>query len=76
MSARAKRLPRLWCAMQGLLPLELCVRAQRSEFAWPVEPALPALVPAYTQGDWSVVPCGIGIAVAGQPRDVCADGLV
>jgi len=38
MNARAKRLPRLWCAMQGLLPLEACLAAQRGELAWPPEP--------------------------------------
>jgi hypothetical protein len=27
--SRAKRLPRLWCALQGLLPLEACLAAQR-----------------------------------------------
>jgi hypothetical protein len=34
MKARAKRLPRLWCALQGLLPLEACLAAQRAELAW------------------------------------------
>lgn len=32
---KPKRLPRLWCAMQGLLPLESCLAAQRAELAWP-----------------------------------------
>jgi hypothetical protein len=32
---KAKRLPRLWCALQGLLPLEACLAAQRGELAWP-----------------------------------------
>ena len=35
--SRAKRLPRLWCALQGLLPLEACLAAQRGELAWPRE---------------------------------------
>lgn len=37
MKSRAKRLPRLWCALQGLLPLEACLAAQRGELAWPTE---------------------------------------
>jgi hypothetical protein len=45
MKARAKRLPRLWCAMQGLLPLEACLAAQRGELAWPPEPAPAAPSP-------------------------------
>ena len=32
---KPKRLPRLWCAMQGLLPLDACLAAQRGELAWP-----------------------------------------
>ena len=39
MKARVKRLPRLWCALQGLLPLEACLAAQHGELAWPVEEA-------------------------------------
>ena len=34
---KPKRLPRLWCALQGLLPLEACLAAQRTELAWPRE---------------------------------------
>jgi hypothetical protein len=34
---RAKKLPRLWCALQGLLPLEQCLAAQEGELAWPRE---------------------------------------
>jgi hypothetical protein len=37
MNARAKRVPRLWCALQGLLPLEACLDAQRAELALPPE---------------------------------------
>lgn len=32
---KPKKLPRLWCALQGLLPLEGCLAAQRGELAWP-----------------------------------------
>lgn len=38
MNPRPKNLPRLWCALQGLLPLESCLAAQRGELAWPPEP--------------------------------------
>jgi hypothetical protein len=34
---KPKRLPRLWCALHGLLPLEACLAAQRGELAWPHE---------------------------------------
>jgi len=36
---RVKKLPRLWCALQGLLPLEACLAAQRGELAWPLQEA-------------------------------------
>lgn len=32
---RAKKLPRLWCALQGLLPLEQCLAAQDGELGLP-----------------------------------------
>ena len=35
MNGRPKRVPRLWCALQGLLPIESCLAAQRAELAWP-----------------------------------------
>ena len=38
MNVRAKRVPRLWCALQGLLPLDACLAAQRAELALPPEP--------------------------------------
>lgn len=38
---KKKRLPRLWCALQGLLPVEACLVAQRGELAWPPEAAAP-----------------------------------
>lgn len=34
---RPKRLPRLWCALQGLLPLKDCLLVQAGELAWPRE---------------------------------------
>ncbi len=47
MKPRVKRLPRLWCALQGLLPLESCLAAQRAELAWPPEEKAPrTVVPA------------------------------
>ena len=42
---KKKHLPRLWCALQGLLPLEECLAAQRAELAWPPEPASETTVP-------------------------------
>jgi hypothetical protein len=50
---KPKRLPRLWCALQGLLPLESCRAAQRAELAWPRELAangLPRATTRPTQG--------------------------
>jgi hypothetical protein len=47
MNLRPKRVPRLWCAMQGLLPLDSCLAAERAELAWPSDslaresPAMP-----------------------------------
>jgi hypothetical protein len=32
---KPKHLPRLWCALQGLLPFEACLAAQRAELALP-----------------------------------------
>lgn len=46
MSTRPKRLPRLWCALQGLLPLESCLVAQRGELGWPKN--LPPPIPEKT----------------------------
>ncbi len=37
MRTRVKRLPRLWCALQGLLPLEEGRAAPRREVAWAAE---------------------------------------
>ena len=49
MSPRVKRLPRLWCAMQGLLPVEACLAAQRGELAWPAEASAPRPVRVATE---------------------------
>lgn len=38
---KPKRLPRLWCALQGLLPFDACLAAQRGELAWPAEKHAP-----------------------------------
>ena len=48
MSGRAKRVPRLWCALQGLLPLEACLDAQRAELALPPE-SQPSTVDSVAQ---------------------------
>lgn len=32
---KPKKLPRLWCALQGLLPFDACLAAQHGELAWP-----------------------------------------
>ena len=40
MNGRPKRVPRLWCALQGLLPIESCLAAQRAESAWPPDAGL------------------------------------
>jgi hypothetical protein len=34
---KPKNLPRLWCALQGLLPFDACLAAQRGELGWPPE---------------------------------------
>lgn len=39
---RPKRLPRLWCALQGLLPFEVSAPAWRATSASRLEPALLA----------------------------------
>jgi hypothetical protein len=43
---KPKKLPRLWCALQGLLPLEACLAAQQAELAWP-----ESLKTAATEGE-------------------------
>ena len=47
MNVRPKRVPRLWCALQGLLPLDPCLGAQRAELVWPPD-ASPATQPKIT----------------------------
>lgn len=42
---KKKQLPRLWCALQGLMPLEACLAAQRGELAWPPEPPVSSSTP-------------------------------
>ena len=75
MSPRVKRLPRLWCAMQGLLPLDACSASARETLAGRVE----APGPVSATGDARGLVArgrGNGIAVAGQARDVCGNGPV
>ena len=43
---RPKRLPRLWCALQGLLPLEAGVAARGATLARPPEPVPDLNAPA------------------------------
>ena len=45
MNVRPKRIPRLWCALQGLLPLDAPLADRGTEKAPPSEPASP--------GSWS-----------------------
>lgn len=47
---KRKQLPRLWCALQGLLPLEACLAAQEAELAWPRPLAGDARGPAADAG--------------------------
>jgi hypothetical protein len=46
MNPRPKRVPRLWCALQGLLPIEGCLAAQPVELAWPSDSAAGSFVTA------------------------------
>jgi hypothetical protein len=41
MNIRPKRIPRLWCARQGLLPLDAPLADRGTEKASPPEPASP-----------------------------------
>jgi hypothetical protein len=66
MTRRAKRLPRLWCALQGLLPLEACLAAQRAELAWPQGGAEPGTKPEAAGKAHRRRPRGPG------PRGACA----
>lgn len=75
MRPRAKRLPRLWCAMQGLLPRDACWAASREELALAAEQPAPVTARAKATG-FVGRRGGNGIAVAGQARDVCGHGPV
>jgi hypothetical protein len=50
MRARAKRLPRLWCALQGLLPLGAVRAVQRGELAWAAVASSPLTASAEQSG--------------------------
>jgi hypothetical protein len=50
MNARPKRLPRLWCALQGLLPTDACLAAQRAELAWTPDAPVPPVRANRPQG--------------------------
>lgn len=79
---KPKHLPRLWCALQGLLPLEACLAAQQGELAWPREPADPASAAPRRATDrrrsWTApasgCAAGIGIAVPRRAREFQGDG--
>ena len=64
---RPKRLPRLWCALQGLLPLEAVVAAQRTEPACPPEPVPLAGAPAQRTKERIRVSAG-RVTVIDRPR--------
>ena len=64
---KPKRLPRLWCAMQGLLPFSVGLPAQRAELAWP--PGQPASPP-------SPAPRRIRVAAAKPSVNVRPRGFV
>ena len=71
---KPKKLPRLWCALQGLLPLEACLAAQRAELAWPREPT--ATVKRAFAGATSRRPRRNDVAVPAEAPDVWLDGPV
>lgn len=64
---KPKKLPRLWCALHGLLPLDACLAAQRGELAWPAEPA---------PGEPAAIVNGKGVAPAAGAQNVQRDGPV
>ena len=65
---KPKKLPRLWCALQGLLPLEACLAAQRGELAWPRGATAAMKIPA---GSPLLQPRRRnGVAVSAHGRDV------
>ena len=65
--SRAKRLPRLWCALQGLLPLEACLAAQRGELAWPAEEAKGETFNARSRPCLRIPPAIIKSAATSRP---------
>lgn len=71
---KRKNLPRLWCALQGLLPIETCLSAQRAELAWPREPTRVKKFPA--ESALRQPRRRNGVAVPAQGRDVEPDGPV
>ena len=64
---RPKRLPRLWCALQGLLPLEACVAAQRAKPAGRPEP-VPGASAAVQLGEERIRIAAVRVTVDGRPR--------
>jgi hypothetical protein len=68
MNSRAKRVPRLWCALQGLLPLEACLDAQRAELALPPESGSPD-----EESEWQVKPRN-RVAANAEKREVSRRG--
>ncbi|MBL9213022.1 MAG: hypothetical protein JNL92_21350 [Opitutaceae bacterium] len=69
MIPRPKRLPRLWCAMQGLLPWEAGVPGPRRGATGLRSEILPASDPAPVQGRAGAAPATGGgiIAVKVEP---------
>ena len=68
---KPKKLPRLWCALQGLLPLESCLAARRTELAWPREATAVMKFPIASP--WRQPRPRNGVAVPAQGRDVEPD---
>ena len=68
---KPKKLPRLWCALQGLLPLEACLAAQRAELAWPREE--PRAASLQVGSAFRRAGRGNGVAKPVEGRDVGPD---
>ena len=68
---KPKKLPRLWCALQGLLPLEACLAAQRAELAWPRETM--AMAKRQSTVARRHPRCGNDVATPAQGREVGGD---
>lgn len=72
---KPKKVPRLWCALQGLLPLESRLAPQRGKRAWPPDDDVSGGARRIGgPGDLAAAGGGIGIAVIGQDPDVGNDG--